>query len=62
MNDVIVGYVFISSGMLFMRSSTPDFDASLFRIVMFSWLIVSLGRMKCPFLPLLISCSLKFIL
>lgn len=43
-NDLIVCSncfsVFISSSMLLMRSSTPDFGASMFRILMLSWPIV----------------------
>lgn len=40
----------------------PEFGACILRIVMCSWLIVSLIRMKCPTLSLLVNFALKPIL
>ena len=40
----------------------PEFGAYILRIVMCSWLIVSLIRMKCPTLSLLVNFALKSIL
>lgn len=51
-NGLILIHVFKSQSTLFMKLGTPEFGAYMFRIIMFSWLTISLIEIKCSHLSL----------